>query len=316
MSAILKDNVKMTTHTTTHQRQRGSRKRRSDAGSSRFSTRDADLLRLGAEQTFVRFDTAGEYLAPGYVPASAEPSPEQLADPTPSVKRDWPADLRHRLMAVSRLMRKLEARGYVEVIQPWSDQPAWFRATAQGLRAIGLDWPDIPFPDTYEDLEARLRHDRYYTSHHHLINQVRLLLARGGAGMPTKHSWQGERAIEAELPPREKGTRRPHKPDGVIRLAEDGSWEVKNAEKTRVLDTVQMQAQQTVAMEVECSQKNDGRYSAILPDLLAHYDYVWYFCLTPAIKQAVADVRKAVLIDKLQQRRVRVLLLEDYLPCL
>jgi hypothetical protein len=69
-------------------------------------------------------------------------------------------------MAVSRLMRKLAARGYVEIIQPWSDQPAWFRVTAQGLRSLGLDWPEIPFSDTYEDLEARLRHDRYFKSHH------------------------------------------------------------------------------------------------------------------------------------------------------
>jgi hypothetical protein len=301
---------------TVKKRQRIQQKRRRDAGSSRFKSRDADLLRFGAEQTFTRFDTAGEYLAPGYAPALALPPPEQLADPTPAVKRAWPADLRHRLMAVSKLLHKLEARGYVEIIQPWADQPAWYRTTALGLRYLGLDWPDIPFPDTYEALEARLRHDRYFVSHNHLINQVRLLLARGGAGMPTKHTWQGERAIEAALPVREQGLRRPHKADGVIHLQEDGAWEVKNAEKTRVLDTVRMNAGQTLAIEVERSQKNDDRYSAILPDLLAHYDFVWYFCLTATIKQAVADVRKAVLIDKLQQRRVRIMVLGDFLPCL
>ncbi len=296
-------------------RRRIQHKRRIDAGSFRFKSRDADIIRIGAEQTFLRADTLGEYLAPGHTPATAEPPVSQLADTAAPTKRAWPADLRHRLMAVAHLLQKLSERGYIEVIQPWSDQPAWLRATAQGLRFLGLQWPEIPFPETYEDLEARLRHDRTFTSHHHLINQVRLLLARGGADMPTKHSWQGERAIEAALPPREKGTRRPHKPDGVIRLAEDGSWEVKNAEKTRVLDTIAMKAGQTVAVEVECSQKNDDRYSAILPDLLSHYDFVWYFCLTATIKQAVADVRKVVLADKLQQRRVRILLLEDYLPC-
>ncbi len=301
--------------TGTHKRRRIQHKRRSDAGSSRFKSRDADVLRLGAEQTFARFDSAGEYLAPGHTPATAEPLASQLADTTAPAKRAWPADVRHRLMAVSRLLHKLEALGYVDIIQPWGDQPAWFRATAQGLRFLGLQWPDIPFPDTYEDLEARLRHDRHFTSHHHLITRVRLLLARGGAGMPTKHSWQGERAIEAAMPPRERGVRRPHKPDGVIHLAEDGSWEVRSADKTRVLDTIAMKAGQTVAVEVECSQKNDDRYSAILPDLLAHYDGVWYFCSTATIKQAVADVRKLVLADKLQQRRVRILLLEDYLPC-
>ena len=93
-------------------------------------------------------------------------------------------------MAVSRLMRKLEARGHVEIIQPWADQPAWFRTTAAGLRSIGLEWDEIPFPEKRDDLEARLRHDRHVQSHTHIINEIRLLLARGSAGVP-KHEWRG-----------------------------------------------------------------------------------------------------------------------------
>ncbi len=304
----------MTTKVATHKR-RIQHKHRSDAGSSRFTSRDADLVRFGAEQTFVRFDSAGEYLAPGYAPALALPPPEQVADTTPPVKRAWPADLRHRLMATSRLIRKLEARGYVEIIQPWSDQPAWFRVTAHGMRFLGLEWPDILFPDTYEDLEARLRHDRYFVSHHHLINQVRLLLARGGAGMPTAHTWKGERAIEAMLPPREQGVHRPHKLDGMIRLDEDGSWDVLTADRSRVQDTVQMKAGQIIGVEVECSQKSTARLAQILPDIAAHLDYVWYFCLTRTIRQAVVDARRDALTDHEQRRRVRILMLEDYLPC-
>jgi hypothetical protein len=41
---------------------------------------------------------------------------------------------------------------------------------------------------------------------------------------------------------------------------------------------------------------------------------VWYFCLNATIKQAVADARRQVFTDG-QRRRVRILLLEDYLPC-
>jgi len=300
---------------TRKKRRRIQHKRRIDAGSFRFKARDADLLRFGAEQTFTRFDTAGEFLAPGYTPASAEPSPEQLADDTPSVKRAWPGDLRHRLMAVSHLLRKLAARGYVEVIQPWADQPAWYRTTALGLSYLGLYWPEIAFPEDYEKLEARLRHDHSFKSHNHLINQVRLLLARGGAGMPTKHTWKGERAIEEALPPREQGVRRQHKLDGIIRLDEDGSWDVANAERTQVLDTVEMKAGQIIGIEVECSQKSTARLAQILPDIVAHLDFVWYFCSTPAIKQAVADARRDALSSQEQRRRVRILLLEDYLPC-
>jgi hypothetical protein len=293
-------------------RRRIQQKRRRDTGSSRFRTRDADLLRFGAEQTFVRFDTAGEFLAPGYTPALATPPPEQLADPTPPVKRAWPADLRHRLMAVSRLVRKLEMRSYVDVIQPWADQPAWFRVTALGLRFLGLEWLEIPFPETYEDREARLRHDHLFTSHNHFINQVRLFLARGGAGAPS-HIWKGERTIEAALPPREKGLRRPHKADGILLLQADGAWEVTSAARTRVQYTVEMKVGQLLAIEVECTQKSESRLAEILPDLLAHHDFVWYFCLTPAIKRAVADARRDALHDSEQRRRVRILLLEDVL---
>jgi hypothetical protein len=206
---------------TRKKRRRVQQKRRSDAGSVQFRGRDATIIRFGAEQTFARSDSLGEYLAPGHTPAVAEPPASQLADTTAPTKRAWPADSRHRMMAVAKLLRKLSDRGYLEVIQPWDDQPPWFRATALGLRAVGLDWPEIPFPADYEKLEARLRHDDQYKSHNHLINQVRLLLARGGAGVP-KHVWKGERALELALPPRQKDTRRPHKADGVIRLEEDG----------------------------------------------------------------------------------------------
>ncbi len=300
------------TPSTTKKRRRVHHTRRRDAGSSRTTSRDIDLLCLGAEQTFVRYDTAGEYLAPGYVPAIAKPTPEQLADPTPSAKRAWPADLRHRLMAVTRILNKLEARGYVEIIQPWADQPAWFRVTALGLRSLSLEWEEIPFPEKYEDVEARLRHDRSFVSHNHLINQVRMLLARGGANMPTDHEWRGERAIEIALPPREQGTRRPHKTDGLVLLKEDGSWPILSGDRTRVVATVEMQAQQIVGIEMECTQKNDHRYEEILPDLVAHHDFVWYFCLSKTIHKAVADARKTLPTSE-QRRRVRLLFLEDYL---
>lgn len=296
-------------------RRRLQQKRRIDAGSLRFTTRDADIIRIGAEQTFVRADSLGEHLAPGYTPATAEPPASQLADTTAPTKRAWPADTRHRLMAVSHLLQKLSARGYIEVIQPWSDQPAWYRATAQGLRYLGLDWPEIPFPAEYDKLEARLRHDDQYKSHNHLINQTRLLLARGGAGAPP-HTWKGERAIELALPPREKDVRRPHKADGIIHLTEDGSWEVLSADKTQVLDRVAMKAGQIIGIEIEATQKSDHRLSEILPDLVAFHDFVWYFCVNRTIRAAVAKARREVLTTDDQRRRVRILLLEDYLPCL
>jgi hypothetical protein len=49
---------------------------------------------------------------------------------------------------------------------------------------------------------------------------------------------------------------------------------------------------------------------------VAHHDFVWYFCLNATIKQAVADARREALTTDEQRRRVRILLLEEYLPCL
>jgi len=294
-------------------RRRVQQKRRTDAGSVQFRVRDSDIIRFAAEQTFARADSLGEYLAPGHTPAVAEPPASQLADTTAPTKRAWPADSRHRQMAVSKLLRKLSDRGYLEVIQPWDDQPPWFRATAFGLRYLSLDWPEIPFPDNYKDLEDRLRHDDQFISHNHLINQVRLLLARRGAGAPP-HTWKGERAIELALPPRQRDVRRPHKADGILSLKEAGTWSITAKDGT-ILETVEMQPGQLLGIEVECHQKSDHRLSEILPDLVAHHDYVWYFCLTPTIKQAVADARKQFLATHEQRRRLRVLLLEDYLPC-
>lgn len=299
---------------TKSKRRRIQQKRRIDAGSFRFKSRDRDIIRFGAEQTYVRADTLGEYLAPGHTPATALPPASQLADPSAPTKRAWPADLRHRLMAVSKLLKKLATRGYIEVIQPWSDQPAWYRATALGLHSLSIDWPEIPFPDVYEKLEARLRHDGHYQSHNHLINQVRLLLARGGAGVP-RHTWTGERTIEAALPPRQKDVRRPHKADGILRLQEAGTWSITAKDGT-VLEIVEMQPNQLVALEVECTLKSNHRLAEILPDLLMHHDFVWYVCLTPTIKQAIADARREALTTHEQRRRLRILLLEDYLPCL
>lgn len=289
------------------------RRQRRDAGSRRSKGRDTDILRLGAEQTFVRFDTVGVWLAPGYTLATAVPPQSQLEDPTPSAKRAWPQDRRHRLMAVSRLMRKLLQQGYVEIIQPWNDQPPWFRVTTQGLRFLGLDWQEIPFPETNQDLEARLRHDRYITSHNHLVNEVRLLLARGGVGAP-RHTWKGERAIEDALPPREYGIHRPHKPDGILGLLEDGAWNITSTSGV-VLLTIPMKVDHIIGIEVECTQKSEKRLREILPDLLDHHDFVWYFCLTKSIRQAVSNARRDALPTNEQRQRVRILLMEEYLPC-
>ncbi len=281
---------KSATSTRKFRRPRTLRKTRRDAGSTRPTTRDKDVVRLGAEQTFVRYDTVGEWLAPDHSSATEKPSQAQLQNTSAPTKRPWPQDRRHRLMATIRLLNKLERQGYVEIIQPWADQPAWYRATTQGLRSIGLDWDEIPFPESYEDLEARLRHDQYFKSHNHLINQVRMLLARGGAGVPD-HTGKGSGPSKSRCQIGKKANAVPIKPMAAWTLKEDGQWEMKgcNWQRGRYRP---MKANQVIAIEVECSLKSDGRLLEILPDLMAHHDFVWYFCLNTTIRQAVSDARK------------------------
>ena len=74
-----------------------------------------------------------------------------------------------------------------------------------------------------------------------------------------------------------------------------------------------MTATQIIGIEAECTQKSEGRLLEILPDLLATHDYVWYFCWSSAIRQAVAAARKKADITDADRRRLRILLLEDYL---
>src|SRR5258708_12964239 len=68
------------------------RKIRRDAGSWRNMSRDDDLLRFNPEQTFLRFDSPGEYLPPAYAPSIAEPPAEHLPTTPASPNPTYPSD--------------------------------------------------------------------------------------------------------------------------------------------------------------------------------------------------------------------------------
>jgi len=96
-----------------------------------------------------------------------------------------------------------------------------------------------------------------------------------------------------------------------MHLKEDGTWDIRVA--GQVVDTVAMQREQRVAIEIELSRKSFERLNhRVLPSLLEHYDYVWYFCDEPA-RQAVYKARGEYLKAEADQRRIRIMKLEDYL---
>jgi len=280
--------------------------------------RDWGALELIGAQKWVSFDTLGEFWAPDHSPAILLSSRrEQLALPESKPQgqtgrggqrkeQPWPADWLHRSMAVARIVYKLEAHGLVKRWQPWDGQPQWVALTEEGYRYRHLPWHELDWPD-----EDELRHNgTYYRSHIHLINQARVQLLAGAAGAP-KHTWTSERAIASSFPLKEAGMNLPHLPDGVMQLVEPGSWDITI--EGEIVDTVLMQPDQQIAVEVELSRKSYPRLQwDVLPSLLERYDFIWYFADEDA-RKAVYKARDQHVPREEDQRRIRVMKLQDYL---
>src|SRR5260370_7645893 len=88
--------------------------RRSDYGTYKVTNRDWDGLRFVAEMKFVRFDTLGEYLAPGFQPANDR---SHTLDGQDTWNRHhggkrtdmpWPSEYRKRLNAVAQVVSRWE----------------------------------------------------------------------------------------------------------------------------------------------------------------------------------------------------------------
>ena len=283
--------------------------RRSDYGTYKVTNRDWDGLRFVAEMKFVRFDTLGEYLAPGFQPANDR---SQTLDGQDTWTRHhggkrtdmpWPSEYRKRLNAVAQVVSRWEHKmGFAETWQPFASQAKWVRITELGLFELGLPWAEIPFPE-----RDRLRHDADHNSHIHRINQVRLSLARGDVEVP-RHRWISEREIEENLPLKEPGVIRPHKPDGYLELEEEGAWELKRSDGS--IERIPLLQKSHIAIEVELSRKSYERLgSLVLPSLLEHYDFVWYFCLQEAY-QAMVVARRDYVRSNADRKRIRILLLD------
>lgn len=290
-------------------------KRRSDYLSSKWKMRDLLALSFAADMQYASMEHIGEWLAPEYLPASDEPPPD--APPTeeqerpgrggPRTGQPWPQDRRKRIQAVRRTAteRWRDKFHAIEIYQGPEGLAPWIRVTQEGLRRLGKPWKETPFPT---DMTLFLP-----GSHVDLINRTRLLLARGKAGAP-KHHWISERAIEATYPQKAPGVALPHLPDGAIELLEKGAWSIRKKDDT-VLMEMEMAAGQRVAIEVEKSRKDFERLEhRVLPSLLEHYDFVWYFCSTQGARQAIYAARRDHLHTEEDRQRIRILDLHEYLP--
>ena len=129
-------------------------------------------------------------------------------------------------------------------------------------------------------------------------------MARGDVSVP-RHRWIGEREIEANLPLKEPGVTLPHKPDGYLELLDEGVWEIMRGDRS--IERIPLMQGYRIGIEVELSRKSYDRLAThVLPSLLEHYDYVWYFCLQDAYQAVVSARRDYVQTDQ-ERKRIRIL---------
>jgi hypothetical protein len=278
--------------------------RRSDWGSYDYTERDDRGLLLLAQMKFVPYDLLGQWLAPGLASAIDEPPDETADKKQRGGKRDdvpWPLDRKKRLHATAELVRRWDEKmDFARRWKPWKHEPAWARITEAGLRNLGLDWPEIEFPED--------RHRLTLASHTYHVNKRRLHLARGGSQAPS-HTWISERKIYVDQCNQGINAERAHRPDGVMLLLADGSYPLRRGEV--VIETIPMKRGQTVAIEEERSRKGSERLGkGILPSLLARYDYTWYFCHDRDVYHALIAARRDYLQTDDERKRIRILLVE------
>jgi hypothetical protein len=273
-----------------------------------LNTRAKLGVRFVADMKAVSYLHLAQYLAPNYEPATETSPAGEEEQPGYSIEKrytsrrggprrnaPWPTDRRLRLKAVSRLVHEWEDMGLVQTERPWSDQPKWVWATMAGLCRLGLTYNDAHFPEAEEELE-----------HLYQITRVRLLVGRrpqeSGAAW-FAHSWVSERAIKSGYPQNTAGVVLPHLPDGAMELDEDAPVRMASGE------LLSFRRGDRLAVEVERTRKDFARLEAILPDLLAHYRGVWYFCSPKAADAVLATKERlvragALTIDQAQLIRV------------
>jgi hypothetical protein len=186
--------------------------------------------------------------------------------------------------------------------KPWDEEVTWVRATEAGLRNLGLDWNEIPFPEDRKRLSIG--------SHTYQVNRRRIALARGNYQAPA-HTWKSERAIYIDHY-RQDAERadRAHRPDGVLHLEADGSFPGPRR-RDGTLEEISLQRGQTISVEAELTQKNLERLGeGILPSLLRSYNFAWYFCESQSVYNAVVAARRDHLSSNEERKRIRILLLE------
>ncbi len=263
---------------------------RRDIGRRTLDERDLRQLDFTCYSTTARVDQLAQLSAPDLSPATDDEPRRRLkkGEPKPPPKPrggprpNWPQGRYARVHAQMQIVNHWVELGYAEVERPNRDTPLWVVVTRAGMERIGAPYDDVPFPAG--NLE-----------HMYLVNEVRLFLLRS-TKIP-QHSWTSEREIQAHEPFKHKGLELPHRTDGIMTIEIGGDMPLGGS-------TVHLEGGERIAIEVERTRKDfKGLEKDILPDLLAHYDRVWYFA-NPGPYAAVSQSREKLTPD--QQKRLHI----------
>ena len=228
------------------------RPRRSDFGFFKMQDRDWDGMEFVGSMKWVRLDTLGEFWDPQHrraIVSTSSDREQQEKKGKRGGKRTglpWPLDATDRMSAVLRIVYRWRDHGLAKLYHPHASLPQWISLTEAGLGERELPYHEVQWPE-----KEKLRHDdKYYISHIHRVNQMRVRLLAGVANVP-EHTWIAERVIDSRFPPRELGLARPHLADGELILTADGMWPIKIDEE--VVDEVVMKRDQKIGIEAKPS---------------------------------------------------------------
>lgn len=271
-------------------------KKRRDSGRKTLAQKDRDELEFCAYSTTARLDQLAQFSAPDLSPAIHD-EPRKRRDPADpplppkprgGLRTTWPQGRHARILAQMQRVNHWIELGYAEKLRPYRDQPLWVVVTLEGLRWLGLPFTDVPFP------AGNLNHI-------YVINEVRLFLLRS-TKIPA-HSWTGEREIQMHEPLKIRGLELPHRVDGVMTLEANGELTLGN-------DLIHLTSGERIAIEAERTRKDfPSLEKDILPDLLTHFDRVWYFCGKGAY-DALGQSR--MKLSSQDQRRIHIFRLNPH----
>lgn len=210
----------------------------------RLTKRDLSVLHFIGQQGIARQDTIRVLLEQGK-PDTRPTHLHKAENPTGELSKD----------NTKRIIRRWKKLGLISSRKPYYDEPVYYWLSDEGLKQLGL-----PYKEKQPSLVT--------LSHKHQVNNVRVWLEGQSKDKIHIHQWQSERWLRHQIGAiherKKKLTdKKEHTPDAIVECEiYTGQW-----------------VRQTIAIEVELTEKKEQRLQDIITWLHAHPNHtsVWYF---------------------------------------